>query len=75
VSDPRQRRPGSPGSQGPFPPPLGPSGTPPIQHTPVRPGRGVGAPAPRVRRTLVAVLFVQVVTLLLLWALQAHFTR
>lgn len=69
MSEPR------PAGQGPFPPPLGPSGTPPIQHTPVRPERGADEPATRVRRTLVAVLLVQVVTLLLLWALQAHYTR
>ena len=56
--------------QPPFPPPPGPSGTPPIQQPAVEPGTG-----PRVRRTLVRVIAVQVVTLLLLWALQAHYTR
>jgi hypothetical protein len=61
------------GPRAPFPPPAGPSGTPPIQHAPVPPAPG--APPPPVRTTLLRVMAVQVVALLLLWALQAHFTR
>ena len=50
-----------------FPPPLGPSGTPaslPAMTEPRAP----------FRRTLVRVIAVQVVTLVLLWLLQAHYT-
>ena len=50
-----------------FPPPLGPSGTP-ASLPAMRP------PATSFRRTLFRVMAVQVITLVLLWLLQARYT-
>ena len=55
----------------PFPPPRGPSGTPWVPTPTVTLEEGAGS---RFRRTLVRVMAVQVVTLLLLWLLQAWYT-
>lgn len=61
-----------PGGRPPFPPPAGPSGTPPIQQMAVEPGSDT---RPNVRATLAGVITMQVVALVLLWVLQAHYTR
>ncbi len=63
MSDPRA----------PLPPAVGPSGTPLFQ--PVVLPATPGASRRRFQRTLVSVLIVQLVALLLLWMVQAHFTH
>lgn len=63
MSDPRA----------PLPPAGGLTGTPPIQRAIVE--APAVDPRRRFRLTLVSVIAVQIVALLLLWAVQAHFTH